>query len=55
MTQREMTMWEDRMDELPRKESWTCANCAHDGQCVGLPFCGGRYWKHEEEEERGEE
>ena len=19
----------------------TCANCIHDGQCDGLPFCGG--------------
>ena len=49
MTQREMTMWEDRMDELPRKEARTCYNCAHDGQCDGLPFCGGMSWEPQEE------
>ena len=23
----------------------TCATCAHDGQCDGLPNCGGSYWE----------
>ena len=23
----------------------TCATCAHDGQCDGLPNCGGSCWE----------
>jgi len=23
----------------------TCATCAHDGQCDGLPNCGGTCWQ----------
>ena len=34
----------------PRPARHTCANCAHDGCCEGLPHCGGRYWSPEEEE-----
>lgn len=32
----------------------TCANCAHNGQCADLHYCGGSYWQAEEPDE-GEE
>lgn len=32
----------------------TCANCAHNGCCVDLHYCGGAYWAPEEPDE-GEE
>lgn len=28
----------------PRPARHTCATCAHDGCCEGLPHCGGTYW-----------
>lgn len=28
----------------PRPARHTCANCAHDGCCEGLPHCGGTCW-----------
>lgn len=28
-----------------------CNTCAHDGQCEGLPYCGGRYYEKYDEEE----
>lgn len=39
----------------PRPARHTCATCAHDGCCEGLPHCGGRYWSPVEEEEADDE
>ncbi len=32
-----------------------CATCAHDGQCDGLPYCGGTHWAPNEPDEELEE
>ena len=51
----EQALWDEIPPEMlpPRKVARTCSSCAHDGQCDGLPFCGGNCW--EAQEEGGEE
>ena len=51
----EWAAWDAVPEEmLPRKEARTCYNCAHDGQCVDLHYCGGSCWEAQEEEEGAE-
>lgn len=33
----------------------TCATCAHDGCCDGLPNCGGRHWVEAVDEDAKDE
>lgn len=33
----------------------SCVNCAHNGQCADLPFCGGIYWEPESEDDDTEQ
>ena len=48
----ERAAWEAVPEEmLPRNTARTCYNCAHDGQCVDLPYCGGRCWEPQEQDE----
>ena len=48
----EQAAWDEIPPEMlpPRKVARTCSSCAHDGQCDGLPFCGGNSWEAQEEE-----
>jgi len=39
---------------MSNRQRHTCANCAHNGQCADLHYCGGSYWQAEEPDE-GEE
>lgn len=58
VTEEEYNQWPDFMWlDLAREGDGgqTCANCAHEGQCEGLHYCGGTYWEADGEEEEEEE
>lgn len=45
-------MWEHLAEEGRARQ--TCANCAHNGQCDDLPYCGGACWAPDTEDDEEE-